>query len=133
MKIKITAIVFFALSSFAISSCKKAGIDGEARIVVFLNQHGTIIPNQSGCLDTVFVKFNTDEQPDDPRHDYDVIFVGKGTDANTNCVGLHTGTYFLFVTGYDAHSGRNVSGGVSVKIKYKDRNKQIDVDVPVTE
>lgn len=137
MKSHITAIGFLALSLFAFSSCKKAGTDGDATLVVFAKHHGTIIPNHPGYPDTVYVKFNAKDLPSDPTHDYDAIFVGEAGEDHVHCEGLHTGTYFLYVTGWDTSlnppTGQRVSGGMSVKIKYKERRSEIVVNVPVVE
>lgn len=130
---KFKTIGLLALVLAAISSCKKAGTDGDAILVVFAKHHGTIIPNQALYLDTVYVKFNTQDLPADPTHDYDAIFVGEAGEDHVHMEGLHTGKYFLFVTGWDTSINARVFGGIAVKIKWKDRKKEIDIDVPVVE
>lgn len=126
-------ISFVAFSLLVISSCKKAGIDGDATLVVFAKHHGTIIPNQALYPDTVYVKFNTQELPADPTHDYDAIFVGEAGEDHVHMASMHTGKYFLFVTGWDTSINARVFGGMAVKIKWKDRKSEIDLDVPVVE
>jgi hypothetical protein len=138
MKKYALAIGFFAVCAFAFNSCKRAGTDGDTTLIVYAKHHGVIIPNYPGYPDTVYVKFNAKDLPADPTHDYDAIFVGEAGEDHVHCEGLHTGTYFLYVTGWEspsAHppSGRRVYGGMSVKIKYKERKSEISVDVPVTE
>lgn len=133
MKNYLPTLGFLTLCAFAFSSCKRAGIDGDATLVVFAKHHGTIIPNHAGYPDTVYVKFNAKDLPSDPTHDYDALFVGEGTEDHIHCEGLHTGTYFLFVAGWDTNINQRVTGGMSVKIKYKERKSEINLDVPVTE
>jgi hypothetical protein len=129
----IKTIALSALCLFAIASCKRAGTDGDAILVVFPKHHGTPILNQSAYLDTVYVKFNSKDLPTDPTHDYDAIFVGEAGEDHVHCAGLHTGTYYLFVTGFDTTINERVTGGMSVKIKYKERKEEIRLDVPVVE
>lgn len=127
------ATAFLAISLFAITSCKKAGTNGDATLVVFAKHHGTIIPNQALYRDSVFVTFNEKDLPSDPTHNYDALFVGEAGEDHIHCEGLHTGTYFIYVTGFDTSIGQRVSGGASVKIKYKERKEEVDFDVAVTE
>ncbi|CAN5909508.1 hypothetical protein BH11BAC7_BH11BAC7_05750 [soil metagenome] len=137
MKKHFKTIGFLAICLFAISSCKKAGIDGDATLVVFAKHHGTIIPNHASYPDSVYVKFNAKDLSNDPTHDYDAVFVGEAGEDHIHCEGLHAGTYFLYVTGWDTTLnpplGQRVSGGISVKIKHSERKEEIDTDVPVTE
>jgi hypothetical protein len=133
MEKQIKTIGFLALCLFAVSSCKRAGVDGDATLVVFAKHHGTIIPNHVGYPDSVYVKFNAKDLPVDPTHDYDAVFVGEPGEDHVHCEGLHTGTYYLYATGYDSTINMRVNGGMSVKIKHKERKEEIDVDVPVTE
>jgi hypothetical protein len=137
MKNSIRTIALSAVCLFAITSCKRAGTDGDATLVVFAKHHGATIPNHNNYVDTVYVKFNAKDLPSDPTHNYDAIFVGEAGEDHIHCEGLHTGTYYLYVTGLDTTLnppvGERVTGGMSVKIKYKERKEEIDVDVPVTE
>ncbi|MDQ3111395.1 MAG: hypothetical protein M3R17_16030 [Bacteroidota bacterium] len=133
MKKQVKTIGFLAICLFAVSACKKAGTDGDATLVVMAKHHGTMIPNHVGYPDTVYVKFNAKDLPSDPTHDYDALFVGEAGEDHVHCAGLHTGTYYLYVTGYDSTAMARVTGGMSVKIKYKERKQEIAIDVPVTE
>jgi hypothetical protein len=59
--------------------------------------------------------------------------VGEAGEDHVHCEGLHAGTYFLYVTGFDSSINSRVTGGMSVKIKYKERKDEIALDVSVTE
>ena len=137
MKTQIKVIGSFALCLLAFSSCKRAGIDGNATLVVTPKHHGTPIISQTNYRDTVYVKFNAKDLSSDPTHDYDAIFVGEPGEDHIRCTGLHTGTYFLYVSGKDTlinpPAGERVTGGMSVKIKYKERKHEINLDISVVE
>ncbi|CAN5325493.1 hypothetical protein BH09BAC5_BH09BAC5_00670 [soil metagenome] len=133
MKKYIKTIGILALCIFGISSCKKAGTDGDATLVVFAKHHGVIITNKNTYPDSVYVKFNAKDAPSDPTHDYDAVFVGEVGEDHIHCTNLHAGTYYLFVTGMDSTITQRVYGGASVKIKYKERKGEIDTDIAVTE
>lgn len=137
MKNQLKVIGTFVICLLALSSCKRAGIDGKATLLVTPKHHGDAIVSQSNYRDTVYVKFNAKDLPTDPTHDYDAIFVGEPGEAHIHCANLHTGTYFLYVTGWDMSInpplGQRVTGGMSVKIKYKERKQEISLDVPVVE
>ena len=133
MRKHIKTIGFLAICLFAISSCKRAGVDGDAILVITPKHHGTIIINHNTYPDSVYVKFNAKDLPSDPTHDYDALFVGEVGEDHVHCEGLHTGNYFLFVTGYDSTANARVTGGMAVKIKYKERKEEIALDVSVTE
>ena len=122
-----------ALCLLFAGSCKKAGVDGDATVVVFAKHHGVIIPNDSLYPDSVYVFFNAKDLPDNPTHTYDAVFVGEAGEDHVHCPHLHTGSYFLYATGWDHNINARVKGGVSIKIRYKDRKKEIDQDIPVTE
>jgi len=133
MKKKIITIASLAFALVAIQSCNKAGTDGEATLVVFAQHHGHTIPNKVGYPDSVYVSFNTQELPSDPTHKYDAVFVGEAGEDHTHCTNLHTGKYYLFVTGWDTTINQRVSGGMAIKIKHSEKKEEIDTNVPVTE
>jgi hypothetical protein len=130
---KIFPIGIFCLAFLLIQSCKKAGTDGEATLSVFPKHHGVAIPSITGYPDSVYVKFNAEDLPSDPTHNYDVVYVGVVGDTPVNCTTLHAGKYYLFATGWDVPMNHRVSGGMAVKIKYGDRKKAVIINVPVTE
>lgn len=133
MKTHIKTIGFLALCILGFSACKKAGINGDATLIITAKHHGTVIVNQPNYPDSVYVKFDAKDLPSDPTHDYDALFVGQAGEDHVHCEGFHTGTYFLYVTGWDTTINQRVTGGMSVKIKYKERRDEIDLDIPVVE
>ena len=133
MKKAFLSIAALALTFSFITSCKKAGTDGDATLVVFAKHHGVTIPNHAGYVDSVYVKFNTQELPSNPTQNYDAVFVGEAGEDHIHCENLHTGKYYIFVTGWDTTINQRVSGGMAIKIKYKQRKQEIDQDVAVTE
>ncbi|MCX6310653.1 MAG: hypothetical protein NT084_03360 [Bacteroidetes bacterium] len=116
-----------------ISSCNKPGTDGKATLKVLGQHHGRTIPNITGHLDTVYVKFNAVDLPSDPTHNYDVFFVGVAGQEYTLCPNLHVGDYFLYVAGWDTAINQRTTGGMAVKIKFSDRKKEIETIVAITE
>lgn len=128
-KIALVAILFAAL----FVSCSKEGTGGDATLVVFLKHHGRIIPNQANHPDTVFVKFNAKDLPSDPTHNYDTFFVGEAGEDHVHCEELKWGDYYLYGVGYDTLIQQRVTGGAAVHIKRKDRKKETDFDLAVTE
>jgi hypothetical protein len=125
------AALAFAVSTF--TSCKKAGTGGDATVVVFAKHHGNIVPNHTNYPDSVFVKFNTEELPTNPTVNYDALFVGEAGEDHIHCAGLKTGKYYFYATGWDTTINQRVTGGMAIKIKYKDRKDEIDQDIAVTE
>ena len=122
-----------ALCAFSFSACSKAGDSGEATLVVVEQHHGLTIPNQANYLDSIFVKFNTQDLPADPTHNYDKLYVGVAGDDHVNLVTLNAGKYYIYGTGYDTTRSVRVTGGMAVKIKYGDRKKATNITLAVTE
>ena len=133
MKKTILSIAALALTLSMFNSCKKAGTGGDATVVVFAKHHGNIIWNHAGYPDSVFVKFNTEELPSNPTTNYDALFVGEAGEDHVHCEGLKTGKYYFYATGWDTTINQRVTGGMAIKIKYKDRKDEIDQDIAVTE
>lgn len=133
MKKTFLSIAAAAVAITFASSCKKAGTGGDATLVVFAKHHGVVIPNQANYPDSVFVKFNTEELPSNPTTNYDALFVGEAGEDHIHCENLKTGKYYIYCTGWDTNIGQRVSGGMALKIKWKDRKDEIDTDVAVTE
>lgn len=121
------------LVTFLFTSCAKEGLGGDATLSVFPVHHTTAIVSTGAYLDSVFIKFNTEEIPADPIHDYDALFVGEVGKEHVHCAGLKWGYYSVYCTGWDTLTSQRVVGGVLLKIKRSDRKNDIDVIVPVTE
>ena len=128
--------IFFALlliGTFVYTSCKKNGLGGDATIVVFMKHHGAIIRNHYGYPDTVFVKFKSKDLPGTTPDKFSTYFVGEEGEDHIHCKGLLPGDYFLYGVGIDSTGPYRVTGGMAIKIKHKDRKKEIDTDLAVTE
>ena len=133
MKKSFFYIAVLAISASGFSSCKKAGQGGDATLAIQLKHHGVVIPNQTNYKDSVFIKFNTDELPDNPTTNYDLLVVGTGTEDHVHVEGLKTGKYYVFCTGWDTAINQRVLGGQAIKIKYKERKEEIVTDIAVVE
>lgn len=101
--------------------------------MVYPEHHGNPIINHVGYPDTVFLKFNSDEMPGTKPSDYDIYFVGVPREKYVHCEGLKAGKYYVYVTGMDSAGPYRVTGGLPLKIKYKERKEHIVLIVPVTE
>ena len=130
-RISVTPLALFVFG--IISSCCKAGLEGDATVVVFLKHHSTIIPNDSIWPDSVFVYFGQKELPSDYKTKYDAVFVGEAGEDHVHLPNLKCGKYYLFGSGYDNSIHQRVSGGMAIKIKHSERKQELDVDLPVTE
>src|ERR1051326_3178939 len=124
--------IFFIAAIATAVSCSKEGTGGDATLVVFIQHHGRTIPNDSAYPDTVYVKFNAKEAPKS-LSDYDTKFVGEPGEDHVHCEGLKWGDYYLFGAGWDTLGTYRVTGGMHVKIRRKDRAKEQDIDLAVTE
>ncbi len=123
----VALIVLFA------AGCAKEGLDGDAILVIKPAHHGTPIVSTGAYRDSVFIKFNTQDMPSDPTHDYDALFVGEVGEDHIHIENVKWGEYYVFCTGWDTSINARVYGGVPVKIKRKDRKDEIVVNVPVVE
>jgi len=128
---KYTPILFF-LTILLLFSCSKPGTGGNATLVVFPQHNGKAINNHVGYPDTVFLKFGAKELPGLHGSDYDTYFVGTGREDHVNCTGLKAGQYYLFGVGFDSTGLYRVAGGMSYKIKYKERKSETDVNLAVS-
>jgi hypothetical protein len=130
---KIFSIVIIAAGICVSHSCTKEGLGGDTTLVVFLQHHTKTIINRTTYLDTVYLKFNSKDLPGTKPSDFDTFFVGEAGEDHVHCKGLKTGDYYLYGAGYDTTIPARVVGGMHVKIKYKDRKNEVDVNLAVTE
>ena len=123
----------FAALTFVMSSCKRAGEGGKATLVLTIKHHASPIVSQPNYLDSVFVKFNTQEMPANPTQNYDMLVVGNEGTEIVRVPELKTGKYFIYATGFDQNDNARVTGGLPVKISFKERKDEIHIEVQVTE
>lgn len=125
---RLNVIIVIILISFVGSSCKKNGTNGDATIVAFPQHHSK--PIFGG---TVYVKFNAKDLPSNPTKNYDLKIVGDPKEEHVHIKGLLWGDYYLYAEGYDTLIHLPVKGGLAIQIKWGDRQKELDLNVPVTE
>ena len=112
----------------ALFSCKKNDTGGEATVVAFPKHHAQEIKGA-----TVYVKFGATELPSDPTTNYDMKVLGDSSENHIHIEHLRYGKYYLYAVGYDSTIMQQVTGGEAVKIRWKERKEEIDVDIHVTE
>ena len=113
---------------FTFYSCHKAGTGGTTTVVALPQHHGASIKR-----DTVYVKFNAVDAPANPKTDYDLKVIGDSAENHVHLLNLKPGKYYLSAFGYDSTMSMVVKGGVAIKIKNADKNKEVDQIIPVTE
>jgi hypothetical protein len=124
---KINSLIIIAVSVLIIS-CKKNNTGGECEVAAFPQHHGKSIYGA-----TVYVKFGAKDLPNDPTSNYDLKVEGEPDEEHVHIKNLRYGHYYLYAVGYDSSIAQTVVGGLALKIKWKERKKEIDVNVPVTE
>jgi hypothetical protein len=134
MKKEIILSALFIVSLF--TACKKddkcsAGTGGSLTIVAFPQHHGKTIYNQPNYLDTIYVKFNTQESPGVSTANYDTYFVGEAGEDHVHMEGLKCGDYFFLGAGFDTTINQRVIGGIPYSTNQKEG--EIDLNIPVTE
>lgn len=124
-----------------ITSCKTkkndctAGDGGALAVSVFPKHHATVIYNQPGYPDTVYIVYNTKEAPSLNSNliplQYDKMVVGTGKEDHVHIPGLQCGDYYFYMTGLDTTGPYRVTGGVPFTTDKV--SGSIDYDVPVIE
>lgn len=130
--------IFLSFSLMA-SSCKKkdnceAGTGGNLTVVTYLKHHGSIIANQPGHPDTVWVKFNTQNSPGPGTSGYDKFFIGEDGEDHVHISGLQCGDYYFYGAGQDTtlDSLQNrVVGGIPFSTEKT--SGEVEFDIPVSE
>jgi hypothetical protein len=125
---KIGLISLLFILAFELQSCKKAGLGGDATLVVFPAHHGNSIYGA-----TVYVKFNTKDSPGSSLSDYDATFVGDPKSDFVNVTELMQGNYYLYAIGYDSSISALCYGGQNFTIKRKDKSDSRNVEISITE
>ncbi len=111
-----------------LTSCKKNGTGGDATIVAFPEHHGRAIKGS-----TMFVKFNAKDLPPDPTNNYDLKIQGEANEDHVHIEDLLPGNYYLYAVGFDSTIMQNVKGGYPASVSKKDKKKEIDLHIAVTE
>ena len=128
LKRTVKSITIFGLIVF-VSSCNKGGTGGANEIAAFPKHHGKPIPGA-----VVYIKYGAKDFPGEDVSKYDASDVADATHGAANHAHfeeLKRGYYYLYSVGYDSSIAQIVKGGISVQIKSRDG--ETDVDVPVTE
>lgn len=58
---------------------------------------------------------------------------GEANEEHVHIENLRYGHYFVYAVGYDSSIAQTVTGGIALKIKWKERKQELDLKVPVTE
>lgn len=109
-------------------ACKKNGTGGSTDVVAFTAHHSKPIFGS-----TVYVKFDARELPQDPTGNYDLVIAGEPNEDHVHIPDLLPGNYFLYATGFDSTIKQPVKGGVPLNISRKDKKKELEVDIAVSE
>jgi hypothetical protein len=118
-KISILAILSSAL---LMTSCKKNALGGEAAIHARIFNSGNPVMGPN----TVYVKFKTSTQPNNPTTNYDLKVEGEAGENHVHIEDLRPGDYFLYAVGFDSTDMRPVHGGVATSIMWSERKEMID-------
>jgi hypothetical protein len=119
-------------SAILFNSCKKAGLDGDATMVVYVKHHEAIIKNHVSYPDTVYLEFNATEAPPS-LSDYDTYVVGTVGEDHIHIPNMHTGKYYVFATGMDSAGPYRVTGGMAIRIKRSQKGTEFNQDIAATE
>ena len=119
-----TLILFISLFIF-LTSCKKAGLGGNASIAVFVYENQKLAPNV-----TVYLKFNSTKEPE-KLADFDLV---KNCDTSGHYLGhthfsnLNAGNYYLIAILKDS-TNKEIKKGKSVSINSETKNTETDVRI----
>ena len=134
-KVIFTALALLVLITVSVSSCKKkckeAGKGGDVTIAAKMQHHGFTILNKAWYLDTVYLKFNTQNSPGTDLASYDTYFVGEEGEDHIHLEGLKCGDYYIYGVGFDTTINERVTGGIPYS--FEQESGEIDLNVPVTE
>lgn len=127
----VVAVILLFSSCKPDKECEDAGTGGNLTVVATLKHHSKIIYNQPAYLDTVYVKFNTQDLPGTEPSDFDTYFVGEEGEDHVHIEGLKCGDYFIYGAAFDTTISDRVVGGIPFSTKQTDG--EVALDVPVTE
>ena len=136
--------IIFVVCLAGVFSCKHepspvpacvAGTGGDLTIVAYLFHHDSVISNKRDYLDTVYVKFNTQNFPGSDPSNYDIFFVGDTMEDQIHLEELKCGDYYIYGVGLDTITSPGfpfrVSGGIPFSTLTT--SGEITLHVPVTE
>jgi hypothetical protein len=126
MKLFRFQIILLSLLLVGVSGCKKAGTGGANTFMVTPEHHGDPIMGA-----TVYIKFDTKEQPGDQPSDYDYTQTASINEDHIHVEGMKPGKYYFYCVGYDSTISQTVKGGIPLTVKSK--SGETMVTVPVTE
>lgn len=116
-------IIICCIALATVVSCKKNQAGGNAEVSGRVVHHSKNIPNAS-----VYVKYNATEFPGEDVSKYDHQFSADASGAYTfKC---YKGSYYLYAVGIDAALGEQVTGGIPVKLRAKEK---VAANIAVTE
>jgi hypothetical protein len=124
MKIKTTVAIIACLITFA---CKKEGTGGSTTVATIVKHHEKLIPYA-----TVYVKYGAKDFPGEDVSKYDASEVTDKS-AHVHFEDLRKGDYYFYAVGYDSSIAEVVKGGTGIKISRKDKDKHLDLNLPVVE
>src|SRR5689334_17697967 len=102
-KTKIFFQVALLMAIVAVSSCKKkctGGSGGGLNFIFYPQHHGKAIPNVQNHVDTIRVRYNSQDAPSS-LSGYDAHFEGEPGTNYVRVTGLKCGDYYFFATGVD--------------------------------
>lgn len=116
-------ILYVILACSLFISCKKNQLGGNAEIKGKVIHHAKAIPDAA-----IYVKFNATEFPgvDVTKYDHQL----KADSEGNYSLEMYKGDYYLYAIGFDHSIGKQVDGGVPVKVRPKEK---ITADIAVTE
>ncbi|CAN5166910.1 hypothetical protein BH09BAC5_BH09BAC5_13910 [soil metagenome] len=116
------------IAVLALTACKKNNIGGDVTIAAFPKHHSVPIKGA-----TIYIKFDAKDLPSDPTNNYDLKIVGESNEEHVHIEGLRYGKYYLYAVGFDSTIMAPVMGGTPLKIQWKERKNETDIDIPVVE
>jgi hypothetical protein len=108
-----------------------AGLGGDITLVVTLQHHGNNITSTTAHPDTVYLKYNSANNPGADLSLYDTYFVGHDGEDHIHLENLTCGQYYIYGTGFDASASERVAGGIPYTLS--DTSGEVHINVPVTE
>jgi hypothetical protein len=135
MKKRIVFLMTLTVMFYA--SCKKpgsdnsAGANGNVTLDLIPQHHGKPVPNRAVYLDSAFIKFNSVQPTGFRPSDFDLIISGIAGNNNILVPGMHSGQYYIYMTGFDTVYNKRVVGGTGCD--FTTGSGQVQFFIPITE